>query len=499
MQPVLQLKNICKRFPGVIALENVDFEVVPGEIHALLGENGAGKSTLIKVMTGAYPMDGGTITLAGKPVSPRDPAHAQAIGISPVYQEVNLLPNLSVAHNLFLGREPSRFGFIQWREIYRRAEEVLEKYSLKIDVRRSLSSYSIAIQQLVAIARGVDSSAKLLILDEPTASLDATEVAVLFKILRELRSKGISVIFVTHFLDQVYAICDRITVLRNGTRVGTFEAETLPRAQLIAHMLGRELQEIESKKPCTPIKSADKPALQVDNLAARNGVRNVSFSVSEGEAIGLAGLLGSGRTEICQALFGLVEKTSGRTLIHNEEKVFNRPADAIKAGLALCPEDRKVEGIIGPLSIRENLVLALQARRGWWRPIPLAEQKQLAQTAISDLRIACPHAEKPIGELSGGNQQKVILARWLCTQPKILILDEPTRGIDIGAHAEIIKLIRKLCSQGLTLVVASSEIEELVAFVDKVLVMRDKVQVASLTGDDISEESIVAAIAESTH
>lgn len=462
----------------------------------MLGENGAGKSTLIKVITGVYELDAGSISLAGQRISPRSPAEAQSLGISTVYQEVNLLPNLSVAHNLFLGREPRRFGFIQWREVHRNARELLKQYQLDIDVGRSLSSYSIAIQQLVAIARGVDSSAKLLILDEPTASLDADEVALLFGVIRRLKNDGIAVIFVTHFLDQVYALCDRISVLRNGERVGTFDTDTLPRPQLIAHMLGRELQEIEHRQPDGQAPDT-RPVIEVDNLAARNGVYGLNFAVAEGEAMGLSGLLGSGRTETCESLFGLCEKTAGNVRLFGQDTTLKTPASAIKHGVALCPEDRKLAGIIGPLSIRENVVLALQARRGWWRPIALKEQQQIAQKAISDLHIACPHSEKPIGELSGGNQQKVILARWLCTQPKILILDEPTRGIDIGAHAEIIKLIRELCSQGMTLIVASSEIEELVAFANTILVMRDRTQVANLAGDAISEEAIVAAIAES--
>ncbi len=499
---MLTLKKINKFFPGVHALNNVDFELKAGEIHALLGENGAGKSTLIKVLTGAYPLvaptDSGEIFLNDQSIAPRSPADAQAVGISTVYQEVNLLPNLSVAHNVYLGREPRRFGCINWKKIVRDTQSLLTRFNLDIDVNQSLSSYSIAIQQLVAIARGVDCSAKVLILDEPTASLDADEVELLFSILRELKAQGIAIIFVTHFLDQVYAITDRISVLRNGQHIGTFETAKLERSQLIAHMLGKELQELEHNKTQHQIQSTAVPAVSVNQLAAKNGISGISFSAQKGEALGLAGLLGSGRTEICETLFGIAEKTEGEIKLGDASFDPKSPYDAIQHDIALCPEDRKTEGIIGPLSIRENVILAVQARRGWWKPIPLKEQIQIAERAVKDLNIVCPHIEKAIGELSGGNQQKVILARWLANSPKILILDEPTRGIDIGAHTEIIKLIRKLCEEGLTLIVASSEIEELVAFSDKVIVMRDRKSIAELTNEDISENAILAAIAKAS-
>lgn len=494
--PVLALTNISKGFTGVQALKDVNFELAAGEVHALLGENGAGKSTLIKVMTGVYSLDSGSISLSGKKISPRDPADAQALGISPVYQEVNLLPNLSVAHNLYLGREPKRFGCINWKKIVSDSQALLKRFKLNIDVTQTLSSYSIAVQQLIAIARGVDCSAKVLILDEPTASLDAGEVELLFSILRELKSQGMAIIFVTHFLDQVYAISDRITVLRNGEHVGTFETAKLERSELIAHMLGKELQELEQKMHEHVDVSVVTPSLQVSELTAVNGIYNVSFAAHKGEVLGLAGLLGSGRTQICETLFGLAHKTGGEIIINNSTPSIKNPAQAIKISMALCPEDRKAEGIIGPLSIRENIILALQARRGWWKPIGFSEQTKIAEQAIKDLNIACPHCEKAIGELSGGNQQKVILARWLATTPEILILDEPTRGIDIGAHAEIIKLIRKLCEQGLTVIVASSEIEELVAFSDKVVVMRDRTSIAELVGNAINENAIMHAIAQ---
>src|SRR5690606_34896520 len=406
-------------------------------------------------------------------------------GISTVYQEVTLLPNLSVAHNLFLGREPKRFGCINWRQIRTRSKQLLKDFNLDIDVDAELSSYSVAIQQLVAIARAVDSSATVLILDEPTASLDSSEVAMLFSIVRKLKENDVAVLFVTHFLDQVYELTDRITVLRNGAKVGTFVTQDLPRQDLILHMLGKELQAAEQVLRGNTDKDDEDALLQVNNLSASNGIKNISFQARRGDAIGLAGLLGSGRSEVCAALSGLSKITGGEIKFAGNSFHPQSPSAAIAQGFALSPEDRKAEGIVDPLSVRENLILALQAQRGWWRPIRSAEARELVTRAINDLRIVCSSMEKPIGELSGGNQQKVILARWLLTKPKILILDEPTRGIDVGAHAEILGLIRKLCAEGMTLIVASSEIEELVAFSNKIVVLQDKTMLDTIEGDAI--------------
>lgn len=494
---VLQLTGVCKRFKGVFAVNHVDLNVQAGEIHALLGENGAGKSTLIKVMTGVHTADTGRMELCGTVIDPQSPLDAQRHGISTVYQEVNLLPNLSVAHNLYLGREPRRFGCIQWRRLQRDAQALLQQFDLHIDVSESLSSYSIAIQQLIAIARAVDCSAKVLILDEPTASLDAKEVAVLFRILRGLRDQGVAIVFVTHFLDQVYDLTDRITVLRNGEKVGTFVTAELPREQLVAHMLGKELQALEAAKAAHRTDDGDNTTVQVQGLATSQGLRDISFSAQPGDAVGLAGLLGAGRSELCAALFGLASVTSGNMQLLGRPFRPKSPAEAIARGVALCPEDRKIEGIVHPLSVRENMILALQAKRGWWRPLRRREQNQLAADATSRLRIVCSDPEKAIGELSGGNQQKVILARWLMTHPQVLVLDEPTRGIDIGAHAEILQLIRQLCTEGMTLIVASSEIEELVAFSNKILVLRDKQLRTVIDADAISENAVLAAIAGS--
>lgn len=494
--PVLQLKGIHKKFPGVHALKDVEFSLRSGEIHALLGENGAGKSTLIKVMTGVYRRDGGEILLDGQPIHPTNTGDAQALGISTVYQEVNLLPNLSVAQNIYLGREPRCFGLINWRKVNRDAQALLQGYELDIDVSLPLASYSIAVQQLIAIARGVAMSAKVLILDEPTASLDADEVASLFRIMRDLKARGIGIVFVTHFLDQVYAVCDRITVLRNAQLVGEFETASLSRAELIGHMLGKELAALSERKPTSNAEHTE-ALLTAQGLGRTGSLLPVDFQVSKGEVLGLAGLLGSGRTELCRLIFGVDKKHTGSVNFNGAAANFNSPRDAITAGMGLCPEDRKHDGILGPLSIRENIILARQVKQGWWHYISRAKQEAIAQQYVQELGVATSDIEKPIEQLSGGNQQKVILARWLAAEPFLLILDEPTRGIDIGAHAEIIRLIRKLCDQGLALIVASSELEELVAFSSKVIVLRDRLKVAELVADDINPQTIMQAIAAS--
>lgn len=510
---LLKLTNISKRFPGVQALDQVDFNVNAGEVHALLGENGAGKSTLIKVITGVYQRDfnenelytshngkDSGIFLQGVSISPAQltcPADAQALGVSTVYQEVNLLSSLSVAHNIYLGREPKKYGLIDWKTIYENSRELLQRFDLDLDVKLPLASFSIAIQQLIAIARSVDMSAKLLILDEPTASLDASEVKKLFNIIHQLKSEGLGIVFITHFLDQVYDLSDRITVLRNGKTIGCYITANLSRALLIEKMLGKELQELSQSmsSPDSASTKSQENVLSLHNIFVQSSIENISLNLHRGQTMGLAGLLGSGRTEVCNVIFAIDQYVKGTMSISGSPCKINTPRDAIAAGFALCPEDRKSEGIIGPLSIRENIILALQARLGWWRPISKKKQQQLSEKAIVELGIVTPSDDKPIEQLSGGNQQKVILARWLVTEPKLLILDEPTRGIDIGAHAEIIKLIRKLCAAGMALLVTSSELEELVAFSNQVIVMRDKRQVCQLDGDDISEANIMAAIA----
>lgn len=492
--PLLSISGLSKSFPGVKALAGVSFDLKGGEIMALLGENGAGKSTLIKVLTGVYRRDAGTVTLAGQAIDPRSTAEAQQAGIGTVYQEVNLLPNMSVADNLFIGREPRRLGMIDRRRMNKEARTLLHHYGFELDVTRPLGHYSVAMQQIIAICRAVDLSAQVLILDEPTASLDASEVTMLFTLMNQLRARGMGLIFVTHFLDQVYKICDRITVLRNGQFVATRETHALPQIELIKLMLGRELLETALQRAGSTLKS-HQPVVEFKDYGRKGTIEPFSLSVRPGEAVGLAGLLGSGRTETAELLFGIKSADSGSAFIRGKPRSIRTPAQASRAGIGFCPEDRKTDGIIGAASVRENIILALQAQRGWLRPIARREQQQIAERYIKSLGIRTPHAEQPVELLSGGNQQKVLLSRWLVTKPQFLILDEPTRGIDVGAHAEIIRLIETLCADGLALLVISSELEELVGYADRVIILRDRRQVAEIPLEDLSVTAVVKAIA----
>jgi galactofuranose transport system ATP-binding protein len=495
-RPLLSAVGVTKTFPGTVALDNVDFTLQPAEVHALLGENGAGKSTLIKCLTGAYRRDGGEILMEDRPIDPRDTLDAQNHGIGTVYQEVNLLPNLSVAENLFLGRQPTRFGMISGREMNRRARETLSQYGLDIDPARSLADYSVAVQQVIAIARAVSLSGKVLILDEPTASLDSGEVKMLFDIIRSLKERGIGIVFISHFLDQVFEISDRITVLRNGRLIGTEATASLDRVQLVNMMLGREFEHETRETGRTDLPKTD-PWLRFDNFGKKGRIAPFDLEIRRGEVVGMAGLLGSGRTETAETLFGAVAHDSGKALRDGAPIELRSPRDAVAAGFGFCPEDRKLDGVIADLSVRENIILALQARIGWARPVSRKKQAEMADDFIRRLDIRTSDAEKPVGLLSGGNQQKVLLARWLATNPKFLILDEPTRGIDVGAHAEIIRLIEDLCKEGMSLLVISSELDELVAYSHRVVVVRDRRHVAELVGADITTGNMVDAIATS--
>ena len=490
---LLEIRGLSKSFGVVRVLHEVDLVLRAGEIHALLGENGAGKSTLIKCVTGVHGRDAGDVTLAGKPIAPRTTEEAVAEGLATVYQEVNLLPNLSVAQNLFLGRQPTRFGLVRGAEMRRRGAELLRGFGLEIDLGRPLGSYSVAIQHVCAIARAVDMSARVLILDEPTASLDAHEVGVLLDVMRQLAARGLAILFVTHFLDQVYAVSDRITVLRNGRLVGERSTASLPRMELIRMMLGRELDEAVSVRETNGSSGALIGSFH--NMSKRGSIAPFNLDLHRGEVVGLAGLLGSGRTETVRVVFGADKADTGQVELDGAPARVASPRDALRQGLGYCPEERKTEGIVAELSVRENIVLALQARRGMWRPIPRREQDEIARRFIKALDIRPPDPERPIGLLSGGNQQKALLARWLATEPRILILDEPTRGIDVGAHAEIIRLIRELCADGLALLVVSSELDEIVTYADRVVVLRDRVHVATLEGESITVSAILSSIA----
>ncbi len=496
---LLSARGIGKRFPGVVALDAVDFSVRPGEVHALLGENGAGKSTLIKVLTGVHPADSGQIHLASRRISPSSPADAEACGISTVYQEVNLVPSLSIAENLTLGRQPGRFGFISWRATRRHAQQALARLGLEVDVNAELGSLSVALQQMVAIARALDRSARLLILDEPTASLDEKEVADLFAIMRRLRSEGMGIVFVTHFLDQVYAISDRITVLRNGTLVATSATADLPRLQLVSQMLGRDLSDSSPAPSSLPPAPASPPVLTATSLSRPPALHPVNLALHRGEVLGLAGLLGSGRTELARLLFGVDRHTTGQLQISNTPTHISSPRHAIRHGLAFSSEDRKHEGILPNLSVRENLILALQAKRGAARALARSEQHTLCEHYIRALRIKTADTETPIRNLSGGNQQKVLLARWLATHPSVIILDEPTRGIDVGAKAEIEQLIAKLRADGLAVLFISSELDEIVRNSTRVLVLRDRRPAGEFSGAQIAVPTLMHAMAAGHH
>ncbi|HVU38042.1 MAG TPA: sugar ABC transporter ATP-binding protein [Opitutales bacterium] len=489
LPPLLAMRGIGKKFPGVTALAGVDFTVRAGEIHALLGENGAGKSTLIKLLTGVYTPDSGEVRFADTVIRPASPRDAERAGISTVYQEVNLIPSLSVAENIGLGRQPGKFGFLNWRALRRHAKAALARLEIDLDVDAELGSLPLALQQMVAIARALDLQAKLLVLDEPTASLDENEVAELFKIMRQLRAAGLGIVFVTHFLDQVYAVTDRITVLRNGELVGEYATAELGRLQLVSKMLGREVSDEEGHGQGGGVAAKESsggiPLLEATQLGRRGAVHPFDLQLRQGEVTGLAGLLGSGRTETARLLFGIDRADSGQIQWRGQPVKISSPRAAVRFGLAFCSEDRKTEGILPNLSVRENIIFALQAKRGAWRTISRAEQDQLCAHYISALRIKTGSPETPIKNLSGGNQQKALLARWLATQPELIIVDEPTRGIDIGAKAEIEALVAKLRADGVAVLFISSEIEEVVRNSTRIAVLRERRKVAELTGGEI--------------
>lgn len=493
-ETLLEARGIEKTFPGVRALKGVDFALRSGEVHSLMGENGAGKSTLIKCLTGVYKIDGGAIRYRGREIRPESPLHAMSIGISSVYQEVNLCPNLSVAENIFAGRQPMRGPFVDWRELEARARTLLSRFEVNIDVRRSLDSYSIAVQQMIAIARAIDVSARALILDEPTSSLDKNEVEKLFGIIRRLRGEGMGIIFISHFLDQIYAISDRITIFRNGELVGTHRTDELSKIELVRKMVGKDFDDIASISRVKP-EAGREAVLSLEEVSAHQSVENVSLELKRGEVLGFAGLLGSGRTETANLMFGIDHASSGTIRLKGTAIRLASPRDAVRNRIAFCPEDRKRDGVVGDLSVRENIVLAIQARLGVFRFTPIRKQYELADRYIKALGIATPDADKKVGELSGGNQQKVILARWLATEPEVLLLDEPTRGIDVGAKAEIMKLTLNLCREGMAIAFISSEIDEIVRISNRVIVMRDRVKTGEIAEGGLDQENILKAMA----
>ena len=491
---VLTMRGISKTFPGVKALNNVDFTLRKGTIHALMGENGAGKSTLIKVLTGIYPMDAGEIHIDGieGAISIRSPQEAQSYGISTVYQEITLCPNLTVAENMFIGRTQSKT--VDWKGMEKRAGELLDSLGIPARPKQQLGSCSLAVQQMVAIARAVDTDCKVLILDEPTSSLDDNEVAMLFKLMRDLKARGVGIIFVTHFLEQVYEVSDQITVLRNGELVGQFDVEKLPQVQLVELMIGKDIADLAVIKKGAGPSSTAEPLYEAEGLSSTES-RPFDFHIAKGEVNGFTGLLGSGRSESVRAIFGADPVTGGQVKIKGKKVRIQKPLDAMKNGIGYLPEDRKRDGIIADLSVRENIILALQVIKGMNHPFSRAKAEAFADEYIKALEIKTASMETPIKSLSGGNQQKVILARWLLTHPQYLILDEPTRGIDVGTKTEIQKLVLKLAEEGMSVTFISSEIEEMLRTCSRLIVMRDRNIVGELTGGELTQEHVMRTIA----
>ena len=493
---VLTMRNIHKSFPGVKALDSVDFTLCEGEVHALMGENGAGKSTLIKVLTGVYTKDEGDIFLKGAgSVQIRSPQDAQNVGISTVYQEITLCPNLSVAENIYIGRGKEHVR--NWKKMNADADKILKNLDIPAKATQQLSSCSLAVQQMVAIARAVDMDCKVLILDEPTSSLDEQEVEKLFHMMRELKGRGVGIIFVTHFLDQVYEICDKITVLRDGCLVGQYEIKDLPRVQLVAKMLGKNLDDMSDIKGEQEVyhDTDGTPVYEAEGLQSNAGIKSFDFAIHKGEVNGFTGLLGSGRSECVRAIFGADRILSGKVKMHGKEVKITKPLDAMKHGIAYLPEDRKGDGIVGDLSVRENIILAHQVLRGFFHPLSKAETYKFAEEYIKLLDIKTASADTPIKSLSGGNQQKVILARWLLMHPEYLILDEPTRGIDIGTKVDIQKLVLKLASEGMSITFISSETDEMLRTCSRLIVMRDRKVVGELNGEELTQAGIMNTIA----
>jgi simple sugar transport system ATP-binding protein len=497
--PIIEVLGAHLRFTGDVALDDVDFRMFPGEVHSLMGENGAGKSTLIKAMTGALRLDAGIMRLDGQVVSFSGPAAALHAGISTVYQEVDLLPNLSVAENIMLGREPRRLGRIDWARMRKAASEALSVLGIDIDTRSPLSSHSLATQQLVAIARAISRDVRVLILDEPTSSLDQDEVSELFRVIRELKARGVAILFVSHFLEQVYEICDRITVLRNGKLIGEYRTAELLRIDLVQKMLGADsanLTVLDAREQAPAGPGGRKSVVAARGLGRRGATKPTDLDLFEGELLGVAGLLGSGRSELARILSGVDLPDTGELTVYGKRRRFHQPRQALKAGVAYSTESRKIEGIVAGLTVRENITLALQAERGWLRRIPRVRQDELSASWIEALDIRPADAERPAGVLSGGNQQKVLLARLLALAPRVLILDEPTRGIDIGAKVEIQRLIGDLAANGMSVVFISAELEEVLRVGHRILVLRDREIVATLDPDAVTFEALLAIVAK---
>lgn len=492
---LLEMRNISKRFPGVQAIKQVDFRVGYGEVHALMGENGAGKSTLIKILNGIHTCDTGEILFDGVPIHPQSSLDAQKAGISTIYQELNLIPELSICENIYIGREPMKRTGINWKQMEQDAVELLGEIGLSYDVMQPLSIQGAAVAQMVAIARALAIRSKLVVMDEPTSSLDTNEVKILFQVIRTLRKQGISVVFISHRLSEIYEICDRVTILKDGECEGEYDIHELDETSLVSKMIGQTMENGEIRLQDDSYHYTGPAFCSMENITNRK-IKDVSFQMNPGEVLGFAGLLGSGRTELIKILFGADIDYKGSIKVDDKVVRFKIPADAIQKGLALCPEDRRTEGIIPNLSVRENISIVLLPRLSKMGIVSRKEQERITAEFIEKLGIKTPDMEQAVKNLSGGNQQKVLLARWLCTTPRLIIMDEPTRGIDVGAKAEIEKIIRDLARQGMSVVMISSEISEVVRNSNRVMVMRDGRKLGELSGEEIGQEKIMQKIAE---
>jgi ABC-type sugar transport system ATPase subunit len=493
---LLEMKNISKSFTGVHALQNVDFNVQENEVHALMGENGAGKSTLIKILTGVYGKDSGEIILDGRTIAPQSPIEAQQQGISTIYQELNLVPYMSIAENIFIGRQPKKKnGLINWAAMENEAKALfLDKFNLNMDVHRPLEECSTAIYQLTAIARAISTKAKLVVMDEPTSSLDEHEVKILFRIIRELKANGISIIFISHRLDEIFEISDRITILRDGKMTGSMRTSETDKLDLVTRMIGKNASSIlDYKKEYKEITS---PVIcETENIASGMKLRDLSLKIKKGEVVGLSGLLGSGRTEFARVLFGIDHRESGTICVNTKRVNYKNTRTAIEDGLAFCSEDRKAEGIFPDMSVKENLTIAILPRISKLGLLDDNRISKIVRKYIEILNIKTPSENQLVKYLSGGNQQKVLLARWLCMNPKLLILDEPTRGIDVGAKKEIEDIIRNLANEDIGVLMISSEVEELVRGCDRVAVLSEGRKAGEFLKNEITEKNLMNAMA----
>lgn len=488
MTPILRMQGIGKSFPGVRALDDVNFEILPGEVHALMGENGAGKSTLMKILAGAYQADSGQIFLDGQPVTIHSPQEATKLRIEIIYQEFNLVPQLTVAENIFLGREPSAAlpGWLDGKKMHDNAQTLMDGLGANLDVRTRVSKLSVAMQQMVEIAKATSRKSRILVMDEPSATLTEHELENLYRLIRQLKEDGVSIVYISHRMDEVFSICDRITVLRDGKTVGTKAKDEVSPDELIRMMVGRTLEDNFPKVTA----EVGATVLEVQNLTREPTVHDVSFKVNAGEVVALAGLVGSGRTEIARCIFGADPYDSGKVSFGGKPLLAHGPKGAIKAGIGLVTEDRKGQGLILDLTVRENTTLAALPSLTRFGFVEKGRERTVTQDYIKSLDIRTPSGEQRVKNLSGGNQQKVVLSKWLLTQSKLLILDEPTRGIDVGAKVEIYQLMNRLTSQGIGILMISSELPEVLGMADRILVMREGRLVGELSRAEATQERI---------